>query len=211
MEPKIRILLVEDDSICLECLTTYLETEPDLSVTVAMNQEEAIRVIKLHDVDVVLLDAMLTPPYYDGLDTAIEMLNTKPMKIIMLTSVEERDVIIDAFTIGVLNYVNKTHYKDIPSAIRDAHHNIASIHPDAAASLRREVAHLRRKELQQLLTPMEKEILLFLGNGYTRRQTAQALNITTNTVKFHIRQLIKKIGGRTGRDVADKIKRRGLL
>jgi Response regulator containing a CheY-like receiver domain and an HTH DNA-binding domain len=159
--------------------------------------------------DVILLNVSLIPPLYPGLDLAMELLEPRPTKMILLTSLEEREVILDAFTIGVLNVVDKTNYRDIPAAVREAHHDRASIHPDAAGLLREEVRRLRQLELHCLLTPAEKQVLNLLLQDYTKKQIAEALKITMNTVKFHLRSLIRKVGGRTGKEAAEIAKRRG--
>jgi len=205
---KIRVLLVCDNGTCLKKLADFLKAQPDFRVMVALNREEA-RLMAEHHQDLILLNVSLTPPLYAGLDLAVALLESRSTKMILLTSLKEREAIIDAFTIGVVNVVDKSNYRDIPVAIREAHHNRASIHPDAAGLLREEVSRLRKLELQCLLTPAEKQILDLLLQGCTKKQIAEALNITMNTVKFHLRSLIQKIGGRTGKEAAEIAKRRG--
>lgn len=159
--------------------------------------------------DVILLNVSLIPPLYAELDLVVELFKSRPTKIILLTSLKEREAILDAFTIGVVNVVDRSNYRDIPGVIREAHHNRASVHPDAAGLLREEVSRLRQVELQCLLTPTEKQILGLLLQGCTKKQIAKALTITMNTVKFHFRSLIRKVGGKSGKEVAEIAKRRG--
>lgn len=98
--------LVEDDPVWQEGLAVLLEGEPDFSlVEVATSKEQAMHTIEQLDFDVLLLDMMLAPPDYDGLDLAREVLEQKPFKIIMLTSVDEAELVGNSIHAGVLNYV----------------------------------------------------------------------------------------------------------
>ncbi|WP_025688591.1 response regulator, partial [Paenibacillus zanthoxyli] len=126
MDRSIKVLLVEDDPVWRENLKSFLSREQDITIVgTAKTKEGAIDLFEQSvAVDVVLMDIMLTPPdQYDGIDTALQLRKLGMEKIIMLTSLDEKEVILDAFDKGAINYICKTSYTDIPEAIREAHNN----------------------------------------------------------------------------------------
>lgn len=61
------------------------------------------------------------------------------------------------------------------------------------------------------LTPRERELLTFLGEGYGNREIAAALGLSDHTVKFHLRSIYAKLGARTRTEAVSLAVRRGLL
>lgn len=194
---RTRVLLFSEDEAGLEHLIRFLASQSGLSVTVILEKKEAFQAVKNGDVDVIVLVCCLAPPLYTGLDTAAEMLENGGGKIIMLAAMEEREAILNALTIGVLNVLHRSSYGDLPTAIREAHLDRSSIHPDAAMILRQELIRLRRKEWTDLLTHSEKELLRLLSHGNNRKEIAAKFNITLDTVKVHIQHILKKVGAKT--------------
>lgn len=209
---RIKVFLVEDDPVWRDNLSAFIETERDLKlVGMAESREEAICLYAALDVDVVLMDLVLTDKNLDGLDTAAELLAIKPAKVIMLTSLDEHEAIMYSFMVGAVNYITKVHFKEIPDAVREAYQNQASIHSDAAELLRSEFSRLKREEMQHKLTPAEKGILQLVGEGHTKNQITDVLKIAENTIKKHISRIVKKLGVKTGKEAARKARRYGLF
>lgn len=209
---KIKVYVVEDDPVWLDCLTAYLSKEPDLLlIGTAVSKEQAVQAAISLNIDVILLDMMLAPPAYDGLDAAIDILRERPLKIIMLSAVDDPDIISDVFAAGILNYVTKAYYQDIPSVIRDAYNNQVTLHPHSADQLVKEVSRLKLMEWRQKLTPAEKDILRLIDQGRSKNQIMEILNISQNTVKSHVRHITKKFGVKTGKEAAKKAKRKGIF
>lgn len=61
-----------------------------------------------------------------------------------------------------------------------------------------------------MLTTTEKEILQLIGWGYKQPIIRELLGITSNTMKTHVRNIIRKFNARSIHDAAEKAKRRGL-
>lgn len=209
---RIKVFLVEDDPVWRDNLSAFIEQERDLQlVGTAGSREEAIQLYAVLDADVVLMDIVLSEKNLDGLDAAAELLAIQPAKVIMLTSLDEHEVIMEAFTVGAVNYITKLHFKEIPDVIRAAHRDRSAIHPDAAAILRLEFSRLKREELKTVLTSAEQGILQLIGEGRSKNQIMDLLKIADNTIKKHISRIVKKLGVRTGKEAARKAKRRGLF
>lgn len=106
--------------------------------------------------------------------------------------------------------MTKNNYRDIISAVREAYQGQSSLHSDVAAIILHEMEHVKRKELQRMLTPTEKEILKLIGWGYKQSIIRELLGITSNTMKTHVRNIIRKFDTHSIREAAEKAKHRGL-
>lgn len=189
MENKIRVMLVEDDSFWREQLFADLNKETDIEIVkAAATKREALEEAGVLDIDVVLMDINLTENQLDGLETTKElMIATKSrVKVIMLTSLTEKEIIVKAFQNGAVNYINKSSFPDIVRAIREAYADQASIHPDAALAMREEIRLM-------LLSPSEREIHELKERGYSRTEISELLNKSLNTIKTQIRSVRNKL------------------
>ncbi|MDF2718479.1 MAG: hypothetical protein K0R28_5404 [Paenibacillus sp.] len=189
MEDKIRVMLVEDDSFWRERLCADLNKETDIEIVrTAATKQEALEEAGISDIDVVLMDINLTENQLDGLETTKElMIATKSqVKVIMLTSLTEKDIIVKAFQNGAVNYINKSSFPDIVRAIREAYADQAAIHPDAALAMREEIRLMQ-------LSPSEREIHELKERGYSRTEIAELLNKSLNTIKTQIRSVRNKL------------------
>ncbi|MBW4081279.1 response regulator transcription factor [Paenibacillus sp. S150] len=207
---KIKIALVEGDSFWREILIRELRAEPDFTVVeAAASREQGQQLLKQRQFDVLLLNLMLTPPDYDGLDLAREALGQNAVKIILLASADDAEWIGSAIQAGVMNIVLKSCYRELPSAIREAYQDHKFIHIHALQQLRREISRLKRIEGEWALTRSEREVLQLIGLGYTRREVMQALHVSENTVKSHVFRLTKKFNVKSGKEAAMVAKRKG--
>lgn len=189
MDDKIRVMLVEDDSFWRERLFADLNKETDIEIVkAAATKREALEEAGILDIDVVLMDINLTENQLDGLETTKElMIATKSqVKIIMLTSLTEKEIIVKAFQNGAVNYINKSSFPDIVRAIREAYADQASIHPDAALAMREEIRLMQ-------LSPSEREIHDLKERGYSRTEISELLNKSLNTIKTQIRSVRNKL------------------
>jgi two-component system, NarL family, response regulator DevR len=189
MDDKIRVMLVEDDSFWRERLFADLNKETDIEIVkAAATKREALEEAGILDIDVVLMDINLTENQLDGLETTKElMIATKSqVKIIMLTSLTEKEIIVKAFQNGAVNYINKSSFPDIVRAIREAYADQASIHPDAALAMREEIRLMQ-------LSPSEREIHDLKERGYSRTEISKLLNKSLNTIKTQIRSVRNKL------------------
>ncbi|BBI34465.1 response regulator transcription factor [Cohnella abietis] len=205
-EEYIKVLLVEDDPDWIKAMTAFLNHEEDMLVVgAAMQSDEAIRLAKTLAFDVVLMDIQLTDGGMEGILTAVEIHEIHPAKIIMLTSVNEESVIMQAFTAGAVNYIEKTRFKEIPQAIRSAYH-----HPSAMDALLKDYARLKREEQLKELTPAEREVFELIEEGYTQPQMEQKLYKAESTLKNQVNKILKKLGVRSSKEAVERVRRKGL-
>lgn len=209
----ITVFLVEDDPDWRKGLVDYLNKQPDLAVVgEAGTKDEAIERFLSTKADVVLMDINLTENNLDGIETAIAFIEQQAdCKIIMLTSLTDENVIVESFSVGAVNYISKSSFKEIPDAIRAAHNQSSAIHPTAAAALRNEFLRMKNEENQKLLSPAEKDILQLIHQGQTQTQIEQSLHITKRTIKNHINRILKKMGVKTSKEAAAKASQKKLF
>jgi len=209
---KIKILLVEDDPGWKETVSYFLDREPDLFlVGAAQTKEDAVSLVRMLDIDVVLINAMLNGTGTDSLEAALEINSIKPIKMMMVTFTDQKQLALEAFANGVINFIVKAHEEEIPAAIRAVYGNRSSIHFVAAGIIRQEFVRLKRLELQKSLTAMETSILRFIYGGHTQSEIMSTLHITESTVKKHVNKVIKKLGTQTSREAARKASMKGIL
>lgn len=187
---RIRVMLVEDDPFWQQNLSSDLADEPDMEVVaVAGTKEEAVEAAMSHPIDVILMDINLTANNLDGLEALKEIvprLMEDGIKVIMLTSLTEREIIMKSFQLGALNYITKQSYKDIVKAIREAYEDRSTIHADAARIMRSEIQLME-------LTPMEREVFELRKVGLSKTQISEKLHKSTNTIKSQLKSIKNKL------------------
>ncbi|OIB02822.1 DNA-binding response regulator [Paenibacillus sp. LC231] len=205
---RIQIFLVEDDPDWVKSMTVFLNAQEDMIVVgTAESPEQAIAMAQILSFDIVLMDIQLTAGRLDGIYTAAEILERKPQaKVIMLTSLGDELVIMQSFTAGAVNYIEKPRFKELPAAIRSA-----VLHPGSMEVLLKEFARLKREEQLRGLTPAEREVFDLLDEGYTHSQMEQKLFKTESTLKNQINKILKKLGVRSSKEAVEKVRRKGIV
>jgi len=206
MQP-IKILITEDDPDWIKAMTAFLNKEADMLVVgAATSREEAVRLAGTLEFDVALMDICLTPGQVDGIYAAMELLEVRPAKVIMLTSLEEESVITKAFTAGAVQYVVKTDYRSLPQTIRTV---MRSSNPMEV--LLKEFARLKREEQLKELTGAERELFGLLEAGYTQREIGGKLYKAESTLKNQVNKMLKKLRVKSSKEAVEKVRRGGLM
>ncbi|MFE4046989.1 response regulator [Priestia sp. YIM B13490] len=192
MDDKIKLMIVEDDLVWMQSISDYVQKDNDIIVVEqAYNKEEALQV-DCTNIDVVLLDLSLSidDENFSGLEVASYLYKKGLKKIIMLTSWDEKDIILECFDTGVVNYITKTSYKDIPNAIREAFRGKVSLHADVTNVL---VGELRKERKVKILTPTEREVYTLKEQGLNKSQIADKLYKSVETIKRQLRIIKSKM------------------
>jgi DNA-binding NarL/FixJ family response regulator len=203
----IKVVLVEDDPDWIKAMTVFLNKEEDiLIVGAATGSAEAIQLARTIPFDVVLMDIQLSGSQLDGIHTAIEMHDIHPAKIIMLSSLNDEDVMTQSFTAGAVNYIEKSNFKELPHAIRNAFLN-----PLAMEALLKEFSRLKREEQLKELTSAEREVFELIEEGYTQPEIEKKLYKAESTLKNQVNKMLKKLGVKSSKEAVKKVKRKGLF
>jgi len=194
----IRVLVADDHALFRQALRGILSTEGDLElIGEAGDGEEAVRMAIELVPDVVLMDVRM--PKLAGIDAARRISTELPTtKIVMLTVSDEDSDLFEAIKAGASGYLLKeVDPAEIADAVRQIHAGQSLLSPAVASKLVSEFASLSKradeKALRPSLTGRELEVLQLAADGLTNRQIGRRLEISENTVKNHIRNILEKL------------------
>lgn len=162
----------------------------------ASNGADALRVNAATNPDVVLVDQVMGK--VDGVAVTRALLAAAdPPRVIMLTGYLDEDALRDALEAGASGFQLKTlSAAALATAIRDVHAGNTSLAPEATDAL---VASMRQSEDTQSipaepLTEREREVLALLVDGLSNPEIAGRLHLGRSTVKYHVSNLLGKLG-----------------
>ncbi|MBN1667563.1 MAG: response regulator transcription factor [Anaerolineales bacterium] len=192
MDPKIRIMIVDDHAVVRSGLSAFLSVNLDMSlVAEAENGEQAVVRAKLLQPDVILMDLMM--PVMDGV-TAIQAIKQQNpgIQIIALTSFQEDELVQNALKAGAVGYLMKNvTARELVAAIRAARDGKMTLSPEAAQAL---VRLAQQSSETEALTEREREVLKLMVDGFNNAEIAEQLVISLSTVKYHISNILMKLG-----------------
>ncbi|MHB9864167.1 response regulator [Streptomyces sp. YIM S03343] len=199
-EDPIRVFLLDDHEVVRRGLADLLDAEPDISVVGdAENVEHALVRAPAVRPHVAVLDVRL--PDGDGISVCRELRNRMPdLAVLMLTSFDDEDALLDAIMAGASGYVLKQiKGSDLVSAVRTVASGQSMLDPATTARLMRTLRTepTASPELPPELaglSPREREILTLIGDGLTNREIGKKLYLSEKTVKNHISRLLAKLG-----------------
>ncbi len=209
----IRVLVVDDQALVREGLTTLLEAAAELEpVGAARDGAEAVALCAGQRPDVVLMD--LRMPNMDGVQATRLIRERHPeVEVVVLTTHADEASILDALNAGARGYLTKdAGIAEIARAIQAAaahqtlldpivHQQlIASATGHAMASPGSVAGESSRPTLPATLpdelTPREAEVLSLIARGLSNREIASELFVSEATVKTHINHVFSKIDAR---------------
>jgi DNA-binding NarL/FixJ family response regulator len=196
----IKILIVDDQQLIRQGLSTLLGMEEDLAIVgEAVDGTHAFLMVEKMSPDVVLMD--LRMPACDGITATGRIKNRWPdIKILALTTFDDDELILDAIDNGASGYLLKdTPREQLASAIRALHQGNMylgpTIAPKVISRLQKAPTKTDTKALSRM-TPRELEIMSCIGQGHSNKEIAIKLNITEGTVKNHVSKVLTAIGAR---------------
>ena len=188
----IRVLIVDDHMMMRTGLRYTLRSFEDLDlVGEASNGTEAIEMCADLQPDVTLMDMVM--PGIDGAETTRKIRQCCPeIKIIALTSFQEKDLVEKALQAGAIGYLLKNvEAKELAQAIRAAYAGRPTLAEEATEALIQ--ATREKTEPGHDLTSRETEVLDLMAQGLTNSQISERLTISNSTVKFHVRNILAKL------------------
>ena len=186
--PSIRVLVVDDHPIVRMGLTTMLRSEPGLEpVGEAKTGIEAIAQFRTLQPDVTLMDLRL--PELTGVEAIAAILKDFPdAHIIILTTYDGDEDIYRGLQAGAKGYL----FKDAErSEILDA---IRAVYTGQKHVPTKVGAKLVERMIAPQLSEREIDVLKMLAKGKSNQLIGLALGITEGTVKFHINNILPKLG-----------------
>jgi DNA-binding NarL/FixJ family response regulator len=191
----ITVVLVDDHPLVLGGLEQLLASGPDFKVLAACSSiEEGQDALVKHQPDVLVLDLML-PPGEGGLGLLKQLDAAKPPAVIVLTAVQDEDLLLDAARLGARGIVLKAMAPRIlEDCIRAVHAGERRLTVEGVdLSQRLEDRQRVERELSEQLTPRELEILRLVALKLENQEIAARLAITVGTVKIHLHHVFDKL------------------
>jgi DNA-binding NarL/FixJ family response regulator len=183
----IHLLVADDHPIVRQGLVAILNAQPDMSVIAeANNGQQAIEQFRVHQPDVAILDLQM--PQVSGVEAIIAIRAEFPNAAIIMFSIYETDEdIYQGLRAGAKAYLLKdTPCLKVLEVIRAVSEGQRYVPAEIGTKL---VARMERPDLSD----REYEVLSLMAKGKNNKAIASELNITENTVKFHVTNVMIKL------------------
>jgi DNA-binding NarL/FixJ family response regulator len=201
-EPRVRVLIVDDDDLMRAGLRGVLTSDDRIElVGEADDGRQAVYRTRLLKPDVVLMDIRM--PDLDGISATRELLTAFPdVKVVILTTFEQDDYIFGALSAGASGFLLK---RTRPEELIAAIHTIAAgdslLSPSVTSRVIERMAgqpspDAARDARLEELTPRETEVLSLMARGLSNAEIAATLVIEESTVKTHVKRILAKLDAR---------------
>lgn len=208
-DSDLRVVLADDQPLVLKGFSAILNAQPGIEVLgTAANGRDAVALVAQTRPDVVCLDIEM--PVMNGIDAAAEILASAETEVIMLTTFNREDYLLDALRAGASGFLLKTATPEqLTEAIRTAASGEALLAPEVTRTLiRRAVAepedqasgrarsapfHSDHAPVTEPLSQREREVLAQAAEGLSNTEIGSELFIGAETVKSHMSRILAKL------------------
>lgn len=194
----LRVVLADDEAMVRAGLRLLIEGEPDLEVVAeAVDGEDAVRAVREHEPDVVLIDVRM--PRLNGLEASARIAGLGGRtRVVVLTTFDEDEVVDAAMRAGVAGFLLKSSPpEEMVEAVRRAARGQGVIDPAVVPGVISRFgtapAPARHPGLD-LLTARETDVLRLVGRGLSNAEIAAELFLGETTVKTHLGRVLDKLG-----------------
>ncbi len=197
---SIKILIAEDHEHTRKGLVYGLKTfSSDFVISEAEHGLQALEYVKQNNVDVILMDVIM--PVMNGIDATKNIIELKPeIKVIMLTSMTEKETVMSSFKSGACAYCSKSiKINELYDVIRTVLDGATWLDPAIAGYVLEilktgtGLSDAPKNADKFNLTNREKEILTLIAEGKCNKTIADELVLSLHTVKNHVKSIIQKL------------------
>lgn len=211
MESKpITVLLIDDHSTIHRLVATLLESVEDVRlVAQGSSGLDALPLYEQYHPDVILMDVVM--PGMNGIDATEQLLAAHgEARILVLSGFQDDDSVRAMLNAGAVGYVLKVSLtKDLLNGIRV----VASGAMLLSSPVAQTILNIQRPTATNEfgLTSRELEVLKLIADGLSNKEIGQALVISVSTVKFHLTNILEKMGVNTRSEAIVLAAKDGLL
>jgi two-component system, NarL family, response regulator LiaR len=201
----LRAIIADDDALARRMIKDALQDAGIVVIAEAHNGRQAVELVLHYRPDVVLMDVVM--PELDGIAATRRIVKEIPEQlVIMLTSGDDDDVAMVGLRAGASGFLTKDVEIDmLPRAV------VGAVSGEAAISRRmsmRLVEHVRRspeggsglRPVRSPLTQREWEVVDLLAERLSTDQIAERLVLSTETVRTHVKNILRKLDARSRDD-----------
>lgn len=209
----LRVLVIDDDPLVRRLIREVLNSAGMLVVGEAQDGRDAVRAARHYKPDVILLDVVM--PGVDGL-TALEQIiadSRVDAKVVILSVRGEHDLGYLALRMGAVGYLNKDlDLGVLPRVLRDVAEGGAALSRRFTAELAERLRDLPdggvgMRPIRSVLTTREWEVVDQLCSGRSTTEIADALVLSTETVRTHIKHILRKLHAHSRAEVVELVQR----
>ena len=203
-----KVVIIEDNEPLNAIFKEMINNSQSFRVAGSyLSAENALEFLKEDAPDIVLMDIEL--PGMDGIQCTKEIKKiVSNTLIIMVTVFENSKTVFDALCAGATGYLTKNATSDkLISALEEAKDGGAPM----SINIAKMVVQSFQKAPDSMLTVRETEVLTMLSQGQSYKSIALALDISPNTIKYHIKNIYDKLQVHTKEDAIKKASEQKLI
>lgn len=191
---NIRVAVLDDDVEFRELISTTVNNSGEMAcVGIYSTCADALSGIEKDTPDILLLDVAM--PGKSGIESIREIKRAFPsIQILMLTVLSDNDKVFESIRRGAVGYIlKKSPSNKLLEAIREAYEGGAPFTGEIARKVLEYFRVPSAASWQTELSEREREVLEALVDGHSTKNIAETLFVSVNTVRFHLRNIYKKL------------------
>jgi NarL family two-component system response regulator LiaR len=207
--PPLRVIVADDDAMSRRVLRDTLQEAGITVIATAANGREAVELSLHYRPDVVVMDLVM--PGMDGLEATRALLAAQPdLRVLVLSSTEDEELGLMSIRSGAVGFLCKSvALEAVPRAIASVARGEAVISRRLTLRLMEATRRISAdgagvRPVKSPLTPREWEVLDLLCEGRSTEDIADALVLSPETVRSHIKNILRKLGVRSRADAVAK-------
>ena len=208
-----KVLVADDHSLFCDGLISLLEAAGFEVVGQAGNGRIAVEETERLHPDLVLMD--INMPQMNGLEALHQIKALLPeTQVVMLTVSDDDADLVEAVRSGAQGYIKKDlSAQEFLEMLRGLQQGEAAINRKTVGRLLESFTALTRQQDYSVndLTQREIELLQLIAEGLSNKAVAQKLYISENTVKYHIKKILQKLGVHNRTEAVAYALRTGLI
>ncbi len=207
----IRLLVASASPVVRAGLRALLAGEAGVEVVAEVRPDELLAQAAAQSPDVALLDLPAGDP--DALDVLWQLTAEVPrLGVVVLSADPAEGRAREALSAGARGYLLRdASAEEILAALEAVRLGLTVLYPSTTRSLLVGAGSRAQPELAEPLSPRELEVLHLLAQGLPSKTIAQRLRISEHTVKFHVGQILGKLGAASRTEAVALALRRGLI